>query len=278
MYKKPTQPPVLVSTDSQSGDRRFSHPSWGLVHISRVSGGSGALFGSNVQNYHHIRLSVGRAEQIVSDLGDTRPFGPIHGELIEFSMSETQWARLLSSIGNGSGVPCTLNYVNKEAMPDAPMADVAESFHTAVKDAAGEVSKLLQQALTQLRGRLEDPKPLGKKERGDILREIESAVAALTDRLPFIQKMAGERIEEQVSAAKADIDSFLQFKAQLLGLKEIGQKVAQLQSGESVPLDARDGGRTFDSGESEQAKAVRQINSEEVPHDRYNCPGCPAHD
>lgn len=232
--------PTLVSEDKQMGDRTYEHPAWGIIQVGRRSG-LADLFGSALQHQHYISLSIGPARKIVSDHGEERASGSIRGELIEVNMSEAQWAQLLSSMNMGGGIPCTLNYVNGQRVPEAPPSEMVDQYHDAAKERAREIGKELLELQETIKTRFADKKPLTVKEKDELLGKVNMTVMALVDRLPFVQSMMQEALEKQVAAAKTEIDSFLQYKAQLLGFKEISDKVAQLGSGvEFEPEEGED--------------------------------------
>jgi hypothetical protein len=229
--------PTLVSEDKQMGDRTYEHPAWGMVQVSRVSG-LVDLFGSALQHHHFVRLSIGSARKVVSDSGEDRHSGSIRGEIVEVLLSEAQWAQLLSSMNMGGGVPCTLNYISGERLPEMPPSAMVDQYHDAAKQQTQEIGQELLDLQKAIAERFADKKPLTIKEKEDLLGRVNSTVRALVDRLPFIQSMMQEALEKQVAAAKTEIDSFLQFKAQLLGFQQITEKIASLSDGkgEEEPL------------------------------------------
>ena len=231
--------PKLVNRDERMGDTTYEHPAWGIIQVSRVSG-LVDLFGSGLQHHHFIRLSIGPARKVVTDHGEERTSGSLRGELIEVLLSEAQWAQLLSSMNMGGGVPCTLNYVNGQQVPASPPSKMVDQFHDAAKSQAKEIGKELLELQETIKTRFADKKPLTVKEKEQLLGQLNMTVMALVDRLPFVQSMMQEKLEEQVAAAKTEIDSFLQFKAQLLGFKEITEKIASLAAGEEKAMGPGD--------------------------------------
>lgn len=227
--------PKLVKRDDLMGDATYEHPAWAVVQVSRRSG-LVDLFGSALQHQHYVALTIGRADKIVSDNGEERTFGGLRGELIEINMSEAQWGQLLSSMNMGGGVPCTLTYVNGERVPEAPPSRMVDQYHDAAKERAKELGKELIELRKTIETRFADKKPLTVKEKEELLNKVNMAVMSLVDRLPFVQSMMQESLEKQVAAAKTEIDSFLQYKAQLLGFKQITDKIATLTEGDTKEL------------------------------------------
>ena len=97
------------------------HPSYGILHISRTSGGTSAirLFGSPLAtHYGTIRLTISKGKWI-HGLNHDRYFG-MSKDFIEVEMSAAQFADAITSLNMGSGTPCTIRYVGGERVPDPP--------------------------------------------------------------------------------------------------------------------------------------------------------------
>jgi hypothetical protein len=98
------------------------HPSYGLVHISRVSSGTSAtrLFGSPLaHHYGTIRISIGSAKWL-HGLHHDRYFGSNRGEHVEIEMSAAQFADMITSLNIGGGTPCTIRRLAGAEVPSPP--------------------------------------------------------------------------------------------------------------------------------------------------------------
>lgn len=230
--KKPEVPnePVLVSEDNVLG-KQYQHPSYGVVQLSRVSGLK-TLFGSNLRHQHFVALRIGGASRYVGDSGEERIHGSsMRGELVEVCMSEAQFGQLLSSMNMGTGVPCTLTYVNKQQIADCPVDHVKERFQETIKEDARKLSAQLSKIKSEIAARFADPRALTKVEKQDLLKKLDLALMEMTENIPFVQEMMQEKLEEQVIAAKTEIDSHLQMRAQQIGMQNIQERVAVLGEG-----------------------------------------------
>lgn len=104
----------------------LKHESYGVITASRVSGGI-KLFGT-VQDTHTtcVALRITRARASMRD-GDAtlcvhEDYGNGDRSIVEVYLSTAQWAELLSSLGAGTGVPCTLRSVRGRNMAKVPEA------------------------------------------------------------------------------------------------------------------------------------------------------------
>jgi hypothetical protein len=146
------------------------HPSYGLIRISRVTGGPGAarLFGSPLANhYGTIRLSIGSAKW-THGLHHDRYYGSMHGEHVEIEMSAAQFADMITSLNVGSGTPCTIRYLAGVQIPNPPdYATEAEHIRDSFE---GSLDKYKAKA-RECRKRIEDlTSKLSSKAKDEIRR------------------------------------------------------------------------------------------------------------
>ena len=89
----------------RDGGFQYSHPCFGMIRISRQSGGDGRkLFGSEIETNNTIAITISEAN-VTQDLG--RNWYYDHTILTEISMSPVQYAELISN-PNTQGSPCTI--------------------------------------------------------------------------------------------------------------------------------------------------------------------------
>ncbi len=193
-----------------------SHPSYAVVEVSRVSG-SQSLFMSPFDHQHSLRLRIRRAEKSRS-LSNDHSFGGGQ-ELIEIGMSEAQWARMLSSAGIGSGVPCTLMRLGGQLVPDCPSQPDVERFHEDIKRNALKANEKLKEALDAATALLADKAPT-KEKRAHVQDLISTAYRANTDAIPFVAEQLRERMEHIVAEGKTEIEAFTQQTLIATGLEK----------------------------------------------------------
>jgi hypothetical protein len=196
-----------------------SHPSFGMVQIGRVSGGSGTLFGTDFPQGHYIKLSIHEAKHTRNLSNDYYFTGR---ELVEINMSETQWARLLCSM-NTQGVPCTLarreiegkGYVSIEPLPidtgaqgelhKAEVRNTAQSGVDAVRNARQAVEKMLSNP------------SLKKADLREVQSLLDTATREISANIEFVIDQAGEAIDKSKDNAMAEVESYVAMKLQELG-------------------------------------------------------------
>jgi hypothetical protein len=105
-----------------SDDRKeYKHPSYGMIAFNRSMGGRPTrLFGSPLEeHYGTVRVVIGTGTRIHESNMD-RYHGSLRGEHIEVEMSAAQFAEVLTSMNQGSGIPCTIRYINGKPIEDPP--------------------------------------------------------------------------------------------------------------------------------------------------------------
>lgn len=210
------------------------HPSYGLIHISRISGGPGAtrLFGSPLANhYGTIRLSIGSAKWI-HGLHHDRFYGGLRGEHIEIEMSAAQFADMITSLNIGSGTPCTLRYIAGVQIPNPPdHATEAEHIRDSFEDSIGKYTSKAR----EYRKKIEElTSKLPVKARDQIRIALDVIEDQLGSNVPFVVKQFQEATTRIATAAKAEVEAFVSNAIRAAGLEAIadGRLPSLLPSGD----------------------------------------------
>jgi hypothetical protein len=199
---------IVNPTTNEYGDD--VHPAWVVVGASRVSHSppGAVLFDSDVRHQHYVVVQVSEAGRNRSLHQDRVRDGK---KIVEFSMSEAQWASFVSSMNSGTGVPATLNFRESADDPQVPGMPydprLAESLNE-VRDAATEASEKVAQAFAAYKE---------KKTVGN-LRHLEATIANMPSNVEFAAKSLSEHAENVVQRAKADIEAYVVNKASQLGI------------------------------------------------------------
>jgi hypothetical protein len=223
---------VIVSAPGGS-DTRERHESYGLIGISRQTGGHGArhLFGSRVQ-YHPVTmcLRIKRAERAFSnDLSYDR----FHSRelLAEIEMSAAQFADMVTNMNVGDGVPCSIRYVNgveMEPVPEGHRAEqhlIVEKFTEsmgAIREDAAPLIKQLDAVLAK--------RSIGKKDRETIAGLFERLLRKQSDSAPYTLGMFNESVDKLATEAKREVEAFMSSIVHSAGLDAIKGKAVDLMA------------------------------------------------
>lgn len=195
-------------TRDEHGDEQ--HPAWVLVGVARVSASppGAVLFDSDIRHQHFVIVSVKRATRR-RDLNHDWKHG--RETIVEFAMSEAQWASFVSSMNVGSGVPATLQWdatKDDPMVPGMPFAPRLQVSMDEVHGAAVEAQKAVQAAFAAYQE---------KKTAGN-LRTLQATIQNMAPNIDFAARSLSEHAENVVQRAQADIEAFVVQKAQQIGL------------------------------------------------------------
>src|SRR5574341_141936 len=210
------------------------HPSYGILHIARTSGGTSAirLFGSPLAtHYGTIRLTISKGKWL-HGLHHDRYFG-MNKDFIEIEMSAAQFADAITSLNIFSGTPCTIRYVGGERVPDPP--DHATEAEHIRDNFEGSLNKFADKARAY-RKRIEElTSKLPAKAKNEIRIALDVIEDQLASNVPFVVKQFQEATTRITTSAKAEVDAFVTGVVRAAGLQSIaeGRLPSLLPSGDS---------------------------------------------
>jgi hypothetical protein len=192
------------------------HPSFGVIGISRVSSGPPGytLFDSPFLHQHFIDITISRAYKCRTDLHSD--YIGTEAELIRVSLSEVQFANMITSPNMGVGTPCTIGRFNGKGVAPSPSSGTRKTFE---KEANQEFVELADtasqlQKLTEMTA----PKAADRKRMRDLSAKVHMT---LRSNLEFFQEQFHKTMEKAVSAARAEIQAHVAHVVQKAGLEAI---------------------------------------------------------
>lgn len=187
----------------------LTHPAFGIISLSRTSGGNPWLFGSTIENENKIclRISRGIEERTLSN-----DFRYPKQRIIEVEMSYSQFAECISSMNRGEGIPCTITYTENNGLVPAIAENVSKR-----KQFQDEFKEVLEKAMEQttkeidfLNNALKNKKKLTVKEVSDIVSSLYRIKNNIGANLEFMPTQFDEHMEKVEQDARITIDAFLQ--------------------------------------------------------------------
>lgn len=208
------RPAVVQPAEDEYGGE--VHPAWVLVGASRTSHSppGAVLFDSDIRHQHYVVVRVKRATR---KRNLNRDWLGARETIVEFAMSEAQWASFVSSMNSGEGVPATLLLdasAGEFEVPGTPYQPrLAESIDE-VRGAASKAQRKVEEAFAAYRAR----------KTAANLRDLEIAIDHMTPNMEFAAQSLTEHAENVVQRARADVEAFVSAKARQLGLEpgEVG--------------------------------------------------------
>lgn len=197
-----------------------AHPAFGLIGVHRISATPDAvLFQSDLQHREYIRLEIHEATR-KRDLAHDW----VHpGKLVcEVSMSMSQFASFVSS-GGTTGVPCTINFTSTGSSapgmrPGLNPASRLALTHEAVRAAAAEAYRRIQDKLKAYEATLEDSGKGSAAARREALNNLRATVANAAPNVAYAAKVLDEHAEAVVEQSRADIEAMAQRTTERLGI------------------------------------------------------------
>lgn len=208
------QAPEVEKRDGHHADSVERHPAYAMIGASRISG-RGILFGSDFEHNHFVEISIGHAELYRGHSND-RTYKK--DELIKVALSEAQWARFVSSMNVGDGVPCTLERLNGEMIPGitAPKAR-HEQFKAEANAAVQETLAAMDEAITLLAAMGGE-----RSKAGQVSEHVQRARRKLGDSLPWVAQQFGEHMEDVTEKAKIEVEAYVTATIHRAGLTALG--------------------------------------------------------
>lgn len=224
----------IKSEKSSDGDTVETHPSFGMVSVSRYTCNPPQhFFGSAIAHHAGVSLSISIASRR-RNLSNNWYFE--EGELVEINMTEAQFAELMCSF-NTSGVPCTMNHVNSSVanlypemgVPPCPERNERKQIEAEFKREMSNVTKGLQDLIEKARVLQEKPS-INKTDRKEFLDIAETLQRKIDSCLPFIQGQFNEAMDGVLVHAKADLESFTGQILRQAGVEAVQDRVKAMSS------------------------------------------------
>jgi hypothetical protein len=212
-----------VEKPGSHGDKRYTHPAFGQIGASRVTGGT-TLYGSDFVHHNFVSISIRRSE-LNRGLSHDWHFGT--DELIEVHLSDAQWATFVSSMNVGSGVPCTISHVNHESMPGIPVRTQLQEFQKELKEDLRSLGELVMGTIKDVEGDL--GAGLSIKKKTSILEKLRKLHQQVTSNIPFVTKSLEKHMEGTVEKAKVEVNAYVQTAVMRAGMEKLAEGKTPIQ-------------------------------------------------
>lgn len=198
-----------VQKETKNGEENYTHPSFGMVSISRVSTTGKKLLGSSLKHENFISLKINKAEMVNRELHSTEFFSK--NKIIEINLTSAQFAELITTLNYGSGTPCTITYDKydghieyQEPSSSRPEDELNKMQTFAVQDKDKKINDIIQNAQSIL-----NKNSIGKKDREYLLSLFKLLTNYTEEKFNFMQQQFQKKMEKHITDAKTEIDSTL---------------------------------------------------------------------
>lgn len=187
-----------------------SHPSYGTLLFNRAYGGKTPLFGSSIEHSNVITMELRHAD-ITRGSNRDDIFG--NKPIAEIEMSYSQFAEAITSFGQGTGIPVTIRYTEKDGkIPPCDFVSKREQFTDEFKGKTKNAMNESQQLIQDVTDLFSQKKALTKADKEAVISKLRKLSMDLGCNLDFIADQFNEQMDKTVMEAKGEIESFCQNK------------------------------------------------------------------
>lgn len=231
----------IKSEKNDSGETVETHPSFGFVSVGRYTCNPPQhFFGSAIAHHAGVSLTISTASRH-RNLSNNWYFE--EGELVEVNMTEAQFAELMCSF-NTSGVPCTMNHVNKQVanlyqemgVPPCPERNERKQIEEDFKREMHNITKGMAELMAKAES-FQDKPSITKADRKEFLAIAETLNRKIDSCLPFIQGQFNEAMDGVLVHAKSDLESFTGQILRQAGVEAVQERVKAMSSTVIVQIE-----------------------------------------
>lgn len=200
-------------------EERIEHPSFGQIQFSRINSTGANFYGSELKQDHYIVMRV--HPSIINRTASKDWYFTKGLPLIEVRMSAMQFAECITSLNNGGGIPCTVEYLKGERIEDLPKQESRKEF---IHRKFGDRMKAFTDTLKEKQNRVKEltaKKTLSKADQHELNQLVQWLTQEVASNIPFFAKCFQETIDYSVNEAKQEIENAIQHKINILGLDEL---------------------------------------------------------
>lgn len=208
--------PTRMRSREDGEEYRYTHPSYGMISVSRCGATDKQLFGQDtpVQNYMSLTIESADVEQ---HLGKNWYFG--QKTVVEVEMSQVQYAEMISS-PNTAGVPCTIRRSQEHGLIEYKPIQEKTTF---VKSKIDRQVDTLRKASVTLSKDVKDilEGKMLKADKERLQELVDTFKGILNSGIPYYVESLEEHIDRKVVEAKADIQASILHEVTKAGFKAI---------------------------------------------------------
>ena len=177
------------------------------------------MFGSSVHSQTFITLKISRAQKI-RNLNRTWYFPK--QQMIEVALSPNQFSELLTTMNMGSGVPCTIDWVNGEGgIESPPVENERQILNEEFQQEMDSLTSAMRQYRKRVKEILEKKSFITKSDKTEIISMMNTLISEINSTIPFVRKSFDESVDKTIVEAKSEMESFWTTAVMNLGHKAI---------------------------------------------------------
>ncbi len=202
-------------------EENFKHPAFAQIRFSRVNGHTN-FYGSELEQSHYIEMVVQKSS-VRRELSRDWYFAN-EVPLIQIRMTAGQFSELITSLNQGSGVPCTVEVLNQAKVEKMPKQESRKEF---VHRKFEERMKIFGDKIRENQKKAKEivkKKTLSKADIHNLTFQLEWLTQEVESNIPFFAKCFQETMDEVVFEAKTEVENAIQHKINVLGLDALHEQ------------------------------------------------------
>lgn len=201
-----------------------THPAYGAISISRPWSNKGiTLFGTHADQNQMVSLRLSKAV-LNRDLHNDWVY-PTE-TIVEFSMSEAQWAMFATGRGTGEALPVTFQMIPqgyelvRAPEIERPIDTRKEQFDLEVKEKLQETLTSVFKSVGEIKA-ISEGKSVSKVALRAAVRGLENTLTNLPSNLQFSVDQFVETTASMVEDAKQEVEAYVMNAAHRVGMKTL---------------------------------------------------------
>lgn len=206
----------VIDKDGAHEATAFRHPSFGTVSLHRYTGG-GKQFMSPINTHGGMKIVVHSARLLHDfSLGTDSVYA--EDTLFEFEMSFTQFAEFVTSQGIGSGVPCTLRYVDGMSIQPCEVPTALERLEDNARESMNRAVADVQRIMSEIESEMSGPGALSATRKKEIWEKFQRAASRVYQKPSWLMQMWTETVQETLTHAKSEFSHWARDLASRAGI------------------------------------------------------------
>lgn len=213
-------------TEEIYGQDKNAHPSYGMITVSKVNVSPPiSLFGSSIKHGNMICLEISHGKY---ERGINHDYYYKKGRVCEVDLSMVQFAEIMTSIGNGDGIPCTIRFTEKDGnMPRIEYVNKVEQYKSEFRNQLSDVERSVDEAYSATKELFDTKKTLNKADKEKILSLLNKAKMDIGCNAEYVLDSFGEQMEKTVKEARGEIEAFMQSKMNSIAIATINDTTSK---------------------------------------------------
>lgn len=203
----------------EKSGRDIYAPYQAVVSFHRTSSSGTVLFESNFEHHHFVRLEISCAR--LTEHCDRRLVSD-DSQIIVVSMSDSQFAELITTMNSGTGVPATIDRLMGYTIdrPEYRNND-SEEHKKLIRKMAEDAIDRIESISAMVKNWVVEKKRPTIKELQELLNVVDVALANTPSNFAFVEDELHRRMEKRIAEAKAEIAGHVEACVSRIGLSSI---------------------------------------------------------